>query len=92
MELVGASWEFISRPYLFRSLWNGILSGLFAIGLLSLIIFLANQKLPELKAIQNYTNFASLFAALLLIGILINWLSTYYVVNKYLRMRVDDLY
>jgi cell division transport system permease protein len=92
MELVGASWEFISRPYLFRSLWNGMVSGLFAIGLLSLIIFLANQKLPELKAIQNYTNFASLFAALLLTGILINWLSTYYVVNKYLRMRVDDLY
>lgn len=92
MQLVGASWEFISRPYLIRSIVNGVISGLLAIAGLSILIYLANLNLPELKAIQNYTNFAALFLALSLIGVLINWLSTYYVVNKYLRMRVDDLY
>ncbi len=92
MELVGASWEFISRPYLLRSLLNGVISGLLAIGALIILIIWANQNLPELNGIQNYTNFAALFLILTLVGISINWLSTYYVVNKYLRMRVDDLY
>jgi cell division protein FtsX len=30
--------------------------------------------------------------ALLGLGVLISWVSTYYVVNKYLKMRLDDLY
>jgi len=92
MELVGASWEFISRPYLKRGLVNGLLSGLIAVGLLTLILLWVQKGLPELQTLQSLSSFGLLFGALLLLGIMISVLSTYYVVNKYLRMRTDDLY
>lgn len=92
MELVGASWGFISRPYLLRSVQYGVLSGLLAIGGLVFGILWVQQALPELSSLGSWWSFSLLFVLLLVLGILINLGSTYYVVNKYLRMRVDDLY
>lgn len=92
MELVGASWEFISKPYLVRSIFHGFLSGLLAVVGLTLTIVWSEQQLPDLKEMRNVPGFATLFAGLIVLGILINLVSTYYVVRKYLQMRVDDLY
>lgn len=91
-ELVGASWEFISRPYLRKSLWHGLLSALLAIGLLILLQFWFQQQIPEIRALQHPLAFASLFGGLIILGMFINWLSTYVVVRKYLRLREDELH
>jgi cell division transport system permease protein len=91
-ELVGARWEFISRPYLRKSLWHGLLSALLAIGLLLLLQFWFQQQIPEIRALQHPLAFASLFVGLIIMGMMINWISTYVVVRKYLSMREDDLY
>lgn len=92
MELVGASWNFISRPYLMRSVKHGLFSGLIAIVLLYLIVYWSRLEIPQLKLLPTTTFIIILFVFLVLIGILINSLSTFYVVKKYLKMRVDDLY
>ena len=92
MELVGASWKFISRPYLIRSLKHGLVSALLAIGVLALIIYLIYKDAPDLQDTLNMPGIGVIFATLALLGILITVASTYFVVNKYLRMRVDDLY
>jgi cell division transport system permease protein len=91
-ELVGASWEFISKPYLRRSVWDGVLSGLLGIAMLNAMLWFAQGQIPELKALHQWAPILLLFGALLLAGVLITFLSTFYVVNKYLKMRVDDLY
>lgn len=92
MELVGASWEFISRPYLMRSVLHGLISGALAVGVLILTLLWAQTQVPDLKILQDLTNFALLFAGLVVLGVLINLAGTYLVVTKYLKMRVDDLY
>lgn len=92
MELVGASWEFISRPYLVRSMLHGLISGALAVGALVLTLLWAQTQVPDLKILQDLTNFATLFAGLIVLGVLINLAGTYLVVKKYLKMRVDDLY
>lgn len=92
MELVGASWEFISRPYLQRAFRHGLLSAAIAIGVLILLISWAQQMLPDLNQVEDITGFTLLFIGLTIAGVLINVASTYYVVRKYLRMREDDLY
>ena len=92
MELVGASWSFISKPFIFRSIRHGIISGLIAVALLTGIIFWLQEKFPDLRDLQNWTYTGILFLTVLLFGILINVLSTYYTVNKYLKMRVDEVY
>jgi len=95
MQLVGAKWEFISKPYLDKGLINGLWSGGIAIVLLLIVMFFINYQFPDLKLDIWLEDFISLFfvmSGLILIGVLITYGSTYYVVNKYLKMRLDDLY
>ena len=92
MELVGASWGFISRPYIGRGVRNGFLSALFAIVLLGILWFFAQKEAPELNFLFKNRLFWLSGIGLVLLGVLISWLSTFYVVNKYLKMRLDDLY
>ncbi len=92
MELVGASWEFISRPYLLKAIVQGIVSSLIAIVALGLIMYWVWQDIPEIRELKDIPGYIALSIFLIAIGILINTLSTYLVVHKYLKMRIDDLY
>lgn len=92
MELVGASWSFITRPYLWRSFWHGLASSLLAILFLMAIMYYAYQTLPELATLQHTPALITLFITLLGLGVLISVLSTYFVVNKYLKLRTEELY
>jgi cell division transport system permease protein len=92
MELVGASWEFITRPYLLRSLLHGLLSALLAVGALFGLLALAYIDIPELQTLENRNALFFLFLGLIVAGLFITGLSTYYAVNKFLRMRLEDLY
>jgi cell division transport system permease protein len=91
-ELVGASWEFISRPYIRRGLLNGLWSALLAIAFLIGLLNWAQYRMPELETLEDLNGILAIFTGLVLLGVLISGLSTYFVVNKFLRMRVDDLY
>ncbi|MEQ8706500.1 MAG: permease-like cell division protein FtsX [Phaeodactylibacter sp.] len=92
MELVGATWEFISQPFLRRAMLHGLLSGALASGALLLLYLYVQADVPGLRDIQDWTGMFMLFGLLLTMGMFINTLSTYWVVRKYLKMRVDDLY
>jgi cell division transport system permease protein len=92
MELVGASWGFISRPYRKRSVLYGFISGLIALCMLAGLWVFIQKSGGEINLLLNSPVFWGSIAGLLLLGMFISWLSTYYVVNKYLRMRLDDLY
>jgi len=95
MQLVGANWKFISRPYLDRSFRNGLWSSLIAIVMLGIVLMIMNNQFPDLKLelwFQSPISLAIVILGIFGMGILISGLSTYYVVNKYLNMRLDDLY
>jgi cell division transport system permease protein len=91
-ELVGASWEFISRPYIKRGVINGLLSALLAIIALGITLWWLHQIMPDLQQLQDMNAVVLVFSGLALLGVLISGLSTWWVVNKFLRMRLDDLY
>ncbi len=92
MELVGASWGFISRPYLAKSIMHGFMSALLAIAGLALLMYVIYNYAFEIKEFINWQALGALTIVIILLGIIISYLSTYYVVKKYLKMRVDDLY
>lgn len=92
MELVGATWAFIRKPYVQRSIFHGIISAIIAIILLICVLLLTQNYIPEFTNRQHIPSLVLLFFGLLLLGMLINGLSTYIVVNKYLKMRLEDLY
>lgn len=92
MELVGASWGFISKPFLLRAFLNGTLAGFLAIGALGTLIFKIQSDIPDILTRETIITFWLLLGGLLVTGILLSVISTYFVVRKYLKMRADDLY
>jgi cell division transport system permease protein len=91
-QLVGANWRFISAPYLRRAFWHGLLSGVLAAAVLLSLQFWLDREVPELRLFDQPEWVAGLYVGLILLGILINWLSHFFTVRRYLRMRADDLY
>lgn len=91
-ELVGATWEFISKPYLQRGILNGLWSAALAIAGLLLVAFFIDRQIPELALLDQPIPLIVLALLLMSLGVLISGLSAYLVVHKFLRMRLDDLY
>lgn len=92
MQLVGARRWFIQRPFLTRAAGYGLLSGLIACITMWLIADYAQRKIEDLKVLHDQKNFLMLLVILLLIGMLVAVLSTYFSIRKYLRMSLEELY
>jgi len=92
MQLVGATKAFIRRPFLAKSASHGIYAAIIALLSLSTVIFFAQQELPGIVGFSDPEILAVLFVGVIILGIIFNWISTFFAVNKYLRMRSDDLY
>jgi len=92
MQLVGATHRFIRRPFVGKGVISGIIGAFFAIILLGGSIYLLQKQIPELKDIQDIDMYLSLFALVIILGIIISWISTSFAVRKYLKIRTDQLY
>lgn len=92
MQMVGATRWFIARPLNIRAVINGALSAVIAIVLVYLMTVVAENFLPELKALHETRTLILLFVVLLVLGIAITLFSTHRSVIKYLRMKLDELY
>ena len=92
MQMVGATQEFITRPFDLRALANGFISGLIAVVALWLVMSFATKQLPVLSLLNDPLLVACLMGGMILLGILISLFSTHRSVVKYLKLHLDDLY
>ena len=92
MKLVGASWGFIRCPFITRNLWIGILSGAVANAILTASAYTAVKYEPELLAIVSPKSIMIVAAAVMVFGMIITTLCAYISINKYLRMKISELY
>ena len=92
MQLVGATENFIRFPFIKKSIIHGVIAAVVADLLLIGTLYLAQQRIPEITALQDIQQFALFFAGVLVLGVILSALSTWFSVNKFLRMKVDNLY
>lgn len=92
MQLVGATQSFITKPFLSRSIVNGLIAAVSAIFLLWTLMKFATRQVPELQALQDYEVIGLIFLSIMIIGLLFSFVSTLFAVRKYLRMKIEELY
>ncbi len=92
MQLVGATRGFIIRPFLGIGVINGLLAGIVAAVLLLALLWVAQREFPEIVQLQDRSQFIYVFACVLVLGVLLSFISTFFAVNKYLRTNADRLY
>ncbi|MCY4781388.1 permease-like cell division protein FtsX [Sphingobacterium sp. UT-1RO-CII-1] len=92
MQLIGATKNFIRKPYLLYGIFHGLLGALIAILLLIFTLQFAQKQIPELVFLRNWYEFGAIFVIVVLLGILISGFSTYFAVTKYLKAKSHSLY
>lgn len=92
MQLVGAKTSFILKPFITKSIINGLLSAIIANGLLIALIYYIQKEAPDIIDLKNITMYGTIFILVVLIGIIISWFSTARAVRKFLRKTTDYLY
>jgi cell division transport system permease protein len=92
MQLIGATRGFIRRPFIIQSAFHGLLAALLAMCLLMGLLYLIEKEFFLLFTFKS-TNLLLLLGVLLIItGVLINIISTFFSVNRYLSISEDQLY
>lgn len=92
MYLVGATRVFISKPFIFIGIRQGVIAGIVAGALLAGFLVLSTKYIPDLLQLQDENMLALLFGGIVLLGILISGLSAMLSVMRYLRLKTSDLY
>ncbi|MEB0249100.1 permease-like cell division protein FtsX, partial [Mucilaginibacter sp. 5B2] len=92
MQLVGATKGFIRKPFLLYGIWHGLLGALISIVILIATLFVANKQIPDLVILQSPAEFGMVFLGIVILGIFISAFSTFLAVNKFLRLKIYDLY
>lgn len=92
MKLVGASWAFIRRPFLKRNAWVGILAGIMADTVLAVIAYALVRYEPDLLAIVTPEVMITVMGVVFLFGVVITTFCALVSINRYLRMKTNELY
>lgn len=92
MRLVGATNMFIQKPYLMSGIYQGFISSILSIFMLISSIEFIKKQLPDLIQTNEIEQLAKIFAIILIFGIIISWVSTYFAVRRYLYMKENELY
>ncbi|GAA4517427.1 cell division protein FtsX [Sphingobacterium thermophilum] len=92
MQLIGATKNFIRRPYIIYGIIHGLIGALVAILLLIFTLNFAQKQIPEIVFLQSWSEFVLIFLVVVILGILISGISTYFAVTKYLKAKSHSLY
>ena len=89
MQLVGATPSFIRKPFMIKSVYFGALSSLFAILFMIIVVYFMQNTLEGIILIKDKW---IIFGIMLILGIFISGLSTWFAVNRFLNMKTNELY
>lgn len=92
MQLVGATQSFIRRPFIGKGIVQGLIAAFITVGLLAATLYWGQKELPELVDVQNIDLYLILFGFVVLLGMFMAWISTFFAVRKYLKIKTDYLY
>jgi len=92
MQLVGATKNFIRRPFILIAMLHGLIASFIAVIILLGLLYYAQKEIPEIVILRNYTEFGIVLLFLVGVGIFITALSTTFAVSRYLRLKIYDLY
>lgn len=92
MQMVGATKSFIRKPFIVRSLILGLIGSLLAVFALIGVLVYFETNYDNLGIMDNTLAIGAVLLGVVVLGMLITWLSTFFATQRFLNLRTDDLY
>lgn len=92
MQLVGATRSFIRKPFLVSAVWQGLVAAVIAVAALAAMLLAVKRSFEALFTIFRLQQMLVVAGIVVVCGVLICVLSTYFVVNKLVGLTRNDLY
>lgn len=92
MQMVGATKQFIRKPFIWKSIRLGIIGATLALIGMAIVFYYLNRTFPELDLMSNAVLIGLLFVVIFALGIVITWISTHFATQRFLNLRTDELY
>lgn len=92
MQMVGATKQFIRRPFVWKSVRLGVVGAIVAMIGMGLVLYYLNKSFPQLQLLNDPILLTVLFVFIFLMGVIITWISTFIATQRFLNLRTDDLY
>ena len=92
MQLVGAKKSFIRKPFILNNMLLGFISSLISLGALSYLIFEIDRQFPELKIFNQTNELVIIYLIVMMFGIIISGLSTFFATQRYLNLKTNTNY
>ncbi|PKQ44887.1 cell division protein FtsX [Confluentibacter flavum] len=92
MQMVGATKQFIRRPFVWQSVRLGIIGAVVALIGMAIVLYYLNKTFSELHLLSNPVLVTLLFVGVFALGIVITWISTHIATQRFLNLKTDDLY
>lgn len=92
MQMVGASKSFIRKPFLLRSMFIGLYGACIANLILIASVYTYKKELQGLINNNDLTSTLLVVAIVFILGFLISFISTWFAINKFLRLKFDELF
>jgi len=87
MQLVGATSKFIRRPFIWTYIKISFLASITSLTVLFISIFQLNIQIDEFNFFTKFSDVVLLISFILLYGISSSYLSSYFVTQKYLKLK-----
>ena len=92
MKLVGATPGFIRKPYLISSIKNGLIAAMVSIVLMVAVVYFVRYQFGISNTTLHSVNLLYVSVIVLISGILLTLISSYFAVGKYLTMHSSRLF
>lgn len=92
MKLVGATRSFIRAPFLVQAAFQGVFAAFIAIIALVVMMYFMRSEFEQLFEIFRLDLLLTVMGIVLVSGLVICLLSTWFVVNKLVSLKKDELY
>ena len=92
MQMVGATKQFIRRPFILKSIKLGIIGAIIALIGMAVVLYYIDKTFADLELLSNPLLITGLFLSVFVLGIVITWISTYIATQRFLNLKTDQLY
>ena len=92
MLLVGATPNFVRKPFVTKGLLQGVWGGIIAVVLLALLLLYGNSMAPDFVDFSAMLSIVIILAGVLIFSMLFTMLISAFSVNRYIRINDERLY